>query len=79
MAYKNKYGITKIKSKRIDNFSIGWDYRNYDPNNKRDRFPVFLFTPDMEDTKNHYHIVLDRKQSKILKKWLEDFLKDTKK
>lgn len=74
MAYRNRYGVTKLKKKRIDNLSINWDY-NRTPKSK---FPVFLFTPDMEDTDTHYHIKLDRTQAKKLNKWLNDFLKDTK-
>ena len=72
MGYRNRYGSTKLKDKRIDNLSIGWDY-NRTPKSK---FPVFLFTPDMECTNIHYHIALNRTQAKKLNKWLTDFLKD---
>jgi hypothetical protein len=60
MGYKNKFGYTKIKSKQINNFIISWDY-NTTPKSK---FPVFLFTPDMDDTNNHYHIKLDKTQAR---------------
>lgn len=74
MSYKrHRYGSTKIKSKRIDNLQINWDYQR----TPKSKFPVFLFTPDMNDTNTHYHIKLDRLQAKKLKDWLEDFLEDT--
>ena len=75
MSYKDKYGITPIKKNKIDNFSINWDYDD-NPNDKNQRFPVFLFTPDMKDTNTHYHIVLGKNQAKVLRDWLSDYLKD---
>lgn len=75
MGYRNRFGITKIKSKRRDNLSIGWDYYR----TPKSKFPVFLFTPDMENTDVHYHIKLDTTQARKLKKWLDQYLKDKKK
>lgn len=43
-----------IRDTRRDNLYIGWD--------EEDGF-VFLFTPDMENTGNHYHIELSENQS----------------
>lgn len=74
MGYRNKFGLTKIKSKRINNLSINWDF-NRTPKSK---FPVLLFTPDMNNVNAHYHIKLDKKQARKLKTWLDLYLKDTK-
>lgn len=82
MAYKDRYGITKIRKDRRDNLSIGWDNfvnsaKTFDlPKNAKNRIPVFLFTPDMEDTNNHHHIMLNKKQAEILRDWLNAYLKD---
>lgn len=40
---------------------------------------VFLFTPDMKDTTNHYHIDLKVEQAEKLFKWLGQFLEKNKK
>jgi hypothetical protein len=75
MPYKrNRYGVTQIKPGVIDNLSINWDF-DYNEN-KRLRFPVFLFTPWMKDTKTHYHIRLNRTQARKLRDWLNDYLAD---
>ena len=79
MAYKDNYGITKIRSQKIDNLSINWDADNYvSLSPKKLRYPVLLYTPDMNDTNEHYHIRLSRVQAKKLKDWLEAYLKDVK-
>lgn len=75
MSFKDRYGSTQIKSKRRDNLRIGWDCED-DPKDIKQRFPVFLFTPDMENTNDHHHIVLDKKQAKILRDWLDAYLKE---
>lgn len=41
--------IEQIKDTEIDNLSVSWD--------EEDGF-VLLFTPDMEDTAEHFHIEL---------------------
>lgn len=74
MSYRNKYGITKIKSKRIDNLQINWDFYR----TPKSKFPVLLFTPDMNNTNTHYHIKLDRGQTRKLAEWLIDYLHDTR-
>ena len=71
MSYRNKYGSTNIKIKRFDNLNINWYYT------PKSKFPVLLFTPDMQNTNTHYHIKLDRKQATKLKDWLEAYLEDT--
>lgn len=84
MAYKDRYGITKIRNSKHDNLSIGWDNfknsaKNFaDPKFKKNRVPVFLYTPSMEETDTHYHIELNKKQARELRDWLNEYLKDTK-
>jgi hypothetical protein len=73
MSYRSKYGVTKIKPKKMHNLQINWDW-DYTP---LKQYPVLLFTPDMDNTDYHYHIELNRTEAKKLKKWLDDFLKDT--
>lgn len=72
MSYRNRFSTTTIRPSQRDRLSINVDY-DRDPSNI---FPVFLYTPDMRDTNDHYHIVLNKKQAAILKSWLESFLKD---
>lgn len=74
MAYDDKFGITKISKGKIDNLSISWDYES-DPDDKTQRRPIFLFTPNMDNTNEHFHIELTRKQARVLSKWLIDYLK----
>ena len=78
MSYKSRYGSTSIRPGRIDNLDIGWDFED-DETDKRQRKPVFLFTPDMKNTVNHHHIELSRAQAKKLRDWLTAYLKDTRK
>jgi hypothetical protein len=71
MAYKNKFGITKIRKSSTDKLDISWDY-DTDPEK---RYPVLLFTPSMENTDEHFHITLNRREAETLKTWLGEFLK----
>ena len=72
MAYEDKHGITDIKKQKFHNLSISLDY-DYDPD---DLHPVLLFTPDMSNTIEHWHISLDKKETKELYEWLGKYLKD---
>jgi hypothetical protein len=77
MSYKDRYGITKIVDDKSDNLSVSWDYDS----NKDDltqRRPVFLYTPWMDNTDDHYHIELTRNQAIVLRDWLNDYLEETK-
>jgi hypothetical protein len=74
MAYKNKFGITKIVDKKRDNLSVSFDTGTR--RIKKDEVGVvFLYTPDM-DTQEHYHIELNRQEASLLKDWLEAFLNE---
>ena len=75
MAYKDKFGITKIREGQTNNLDISWDYEN-DPNDLKQRKAVFLFTPDMKNAMEHYHIELDQQQANVLRKWLNQFLNE---
>lgn len=79
MSYRNKYGITRIRTESYNNLVISWDSDaigwNYQ-NNPKTRYPVLLYTPDMNDTNEHYHIDLTPTQARKLHKWLGDYLKD---
>lgn len=82
--YKDRYGVTNIRKGRRDNLSISWDNfvnaaKNFAlPKFKKNRIPVFLYTPDMENTREHFHIELNKRQARVLRDWLNDYLKDTK-
>ncbi len=75
MAFSKKFGSTEIKKGRIDNLGISWGY-DIDP---KKRFPILFFTPDMTDTNTHYHIQLTTNQARVLKKWLDEFLRENEK
>lgn len=75
MAYKNKFGITKIITSKRNNLDISWDCDDLKSKNRK---PVFLFTPNMDNIINHFHIELSKKQAVKLRDWLADYLKDVK-
>lgn len=74
MGYRDKFGITEIKNKKYNNLSIGWDFDEME----EEKYPVFLFTPSMADTSNHYHIPLSKVEAKILKDWLDQYFQEDK-
>lgn len=69
MAYKDKHGITKIKSGNFHNLSISYEVED------EHKVPMFLFTPNMKDTSLHYHIELSNQEATELRDWLNDYLK----
>ena len=74
MAYNDKFGITKICKGKIDNLSISWDYHD-NPDDKKQRRPILLYTPNMANTSQHFHIELTRKQARLFNEWLNEYLK----
>jgi hypothetical protein len=62
----------KIRSSDIDNLSIGLEYDT----NPDKPYPMFLYTPSISELNNHFHIALSRKQAKILRDWLSEYLRD---
>lgn len=77
MAYEDKHGITDIKEMKINALSISID-EDLDDNGYPTPVAVLLYTPAMVNTDVHYHIPLDVKEAKKLKKWLHKFLKEHK-
>jgi PHP family Zn ribbon phosphoesterase len=78
MSYNDKYGITEVfKRKAGDSFetlSISWDYETNEEN-RNERAAVLLHVP-REDNYDHSHIVLNVKQAKTLRDWLDSYIKD---
>lgn len=77
MAYKDKYGITEIKETTINALTVSTD-EDLDSNGFPCPCAVLLYTPSMGDPDTHYHIPLDFKEARKLKKWLHKFLKEHK-
>jgi hypothetical protein len=76
MAYKDKHGITDIKTEDVNNLSIS---RDTDMDfNSGDEYPIacLLYTPSMKNTDIHYHIPLNVEECQELVKWLKKFIKE---
>ena len=72
MSYKDRFAITDIRKGRKDNLSINMDEN---PESETDDIgAILLFTPDMENTIEHWHVPLDVKQATVLRDWLNEFL-----
>lgn len=69
MAWSDRFAITPIKDEPIDNFSMSIDEMD-------EIVAVALYTPDMENTNEHYHIEFSRDQARVLWDWLSDFLEE---
>ena len=63
--------ICVIKSGRYENLDISLDY---DTNPKK-QFPVLLYTPNMKNTNEHFHICLNRRETRKLHKYLGEYLR----
>jgi hypothetical protein len=78
MSYSDKYGITEVFKRKVgDSFetlSISWDFESNEENRK-ERAAVLLHVP-CEDSDDHSHIVLNIKQAKIMRDWLDSYIKD---
>lgn len=91
MAYKDKHGITDIISEKKQGLalSLSWDNEGAmliadedeqfikNPDWPGPKFPVILFTPNMDDPSRHHHIELTREQASLLRDWMDEYLKDT--
>lgn len=71
--HDSKYGITQITDGILNHLSISWALDG-DPEAK---VPVFLFTPDLENKSEHYHIFLNPSQARELNEWLTHSLAET--
>lgn len=69
MAYTSKHGITEIAKNRGYRLSLSLDYFD----KPEDKIPVILFTPDKQNSDNHFHIELSRDEVKELKKWIDEY------
>lgn len=74
MAYNNSFGTTSICNHKVDNLSVSWDNDHTD---KTGKYPVFLYTPRMNNTDDHHHVTLTREEAQTLHKWLGQYLEDT--
>lgn len=83
MSLRKKYkdfGSTDIIPTDHDKLIVHWDYKT-DPDNLRRTEPVLFYTPHMKDLDSygcphHYHIPLTQAQAKLLRDWLDNFLKE---
>ena len=73
--YKDKHGITKITDRIYDNLMISWD-TSYEGGESR--IAMLLYTPTMNNTKEHYHIDLDKDDARVLRDGLNDYLIEKK-
>jgi hypothetical protein len=71
MAYKDKHGITQIRSGRLHNLSISRDYDR----NPQKHYPILLVVPDLEQFQ-HHHVKLTKTQARKLHEWLGHWLKE---
>lgn len=74
MSSKDRYMITKIRDTKYDNVSL-----SIDENMDKDEFEVamvMLYTPDMNNTMDHYHVTFDRERVIALRDWCNDFLSE---
>lgn len=63
MAYEDKYSITDIKDSKYNNLIISIDEKS----------PVLLYTPNMDNTAEHFHIELNDKEANKLYMWLMQY------
>ena len=54
MVHKDRIRKTVIKNSPFNNLSVSLDFET----DAKDKFPVLLFTPDMSNLNNHFHIEL---------------------
>lgn len=67
--YKDIFGITQIKEGKVDNLSISVDLFD-------EPVGVFLYTPWMEETNNHFHVRMKKEEIEHLRDWCNEFLAD---
>ena len=72
--FSDIFGITKIIKDRIDNLSISID-EGLKGDDHNPISAVFLYTPNMDNKKEHYHIELNFEEVIALKNWCDDYLK----
>lgn len=70
IAKKSVPKIAKLKKGKTDNLSISLDYDR----DESKKYPVLLYTPNMDRTEDHFHIALTKKEAKLLRDWLDSYL-----
>jgi len=69
MSDKKKFAMTEvIRAENHDHLSISHDDHGEGP------IAVFLYTPDMNNKMNHFHIELNPDQAEVLREWLDRWL-----
>lgn len=64
--------IDTIRDKPLDNIGM-----SIDESVENDEIcAMMLFTPDMGDTDEHFHISFDREQATALRNWFNKFLRE---
>lgn len=76
MSYGDKHGITKLINDKVNNLSIAYDSDD-NVEDPTQRYPVFFYTPDMDNKNENFRIQLDYKEAEVLHQWLGDYLEDT--
>lgn len=73
--YKDKYSVTNIikRDNGLDNLSISIDPAQ--PEFNKPEEVIFLYTPDMKQFE-HFHIITENDELKILYEWLDLYFKD---
>ena len=71
--YSEKFGLLDICDSEYHKLGVGWDY---DSDINDEKTATFLFTPDMKNTGEHFHIVLNREQATNLRDWLNEYISD---
>jgi len=66
VSYRHDYDHLVVKGSDRKNLQISWDFED----NIQKRFPILLFTPDLNDASVHYHISLNMNEAMRLKDWL---------
>lgn len=78
MSYNDKYGVTEIfkrkKGKSFETLALSWDFEEKE-DNRAERAAVFLHVPNTSDD-DHSHIMLNVKHAKIVRDWLDAYIKD---
>ena len=75
MAYKDRYGRTTIINEKLDKLSVSIDSGTFRAN-EPETAAVFLYTPDIENTMEHYHIEMKEEEARVLYEWLGEYLSD---
>ena len=71
--HDSKHGITQITDGVFNHLSVSWELDG----DLETEEPVFLFTPDLKNKSEHYHIFVTPSQARELNEWLTHYLAKT--